>query len=40
MPNLAYLGLGISHADVSVCFLLADGRASPLLDCRQQPIGR
>jgi len=26
MPNVAYLGLDISQADVSVCFLLADGR--------------
>ncbi len=26
MSNLAYLGLDISQADVSVCFLLADGR--------------
>jgi transposase len=25
MPNVAYLGLDISQADVSVCFLLADG---------------
>lgn len=25
MPNLAYLGLDISQADVCVCFLLADG---------------
>jgi len=26
MPNVAYLGLDISQADVSVCFLLTDGR--------------
>ena len=25
MSNLAYLGLDISQADVSVCFLLGDG---------------
>ena len=26
MSNVAYLGLDISQADVSVCFLLTDGR--------------
>jgi len=25
MPTVAYLGLDLSQADVSVCFLLADG---------------